>query len=111
MEEGNFLKAWGGIYQLVAWWSENPAKLAGQKDKVLKKEMLIIYLAIWPVGSSVLKKIYLFIWEKQPVQVCYCHTCSHDRMKYCEGALPKYADIQMQFPLPDILILILKLQI
>jgi hypothetical protein len=25
--------------------------------------------------------------------------------------LPKYADIQMQFPLPDILILILKLQI
>ncbi|CAL5070835.1 unnamed protein product [Urochloa decumbens] len=54
MEEGNFLKAWGGISslqfvlpvtwsygkkygitlnQLAAWWSENPAKLAGQKNK------------------------------------------------------------------------------
>ncbi|CAM0901764.1 unnamed protein product [Alopecurus aequalis] len=54
MEEGNFLKAWGGISslqfvlpitwshgkkygitlnQLVSWWSEKPAELAGQKNK------------------------------------------------------------------------------
>ncbi|TVU16624.1 hypothetical protein EJB05_40197 [Eragrostis curvula] len=54
MEEGNFLKAWGGIAslqfvlpvtwtfgqkygitlnQLASWWSEKPAKLAGQKNK------------------------------------------------------------------------------
>ncbi|CAD6261703.1 unnamed protein product [Miscanthus lutarioriparius] len=54
MEEGNFLRAWGGISslqfvlpvtwsygrkygitlnQLASWWSEKPAKLAGQKNK------------------------------------------------------------------------------
>ncbi|KAM0889628.1 hypothetical protein ACQ4PT_027579 [Festuca glaucescens] len=54
MEEGNFMKAWGGISslqfvlpvtwshgkkygitlnQLVSWWSEKPAELAGQKNK------------------------------------------------------------------------------
>lgn len=54
-DEGNFLKAWGGISslqfvlpvswsygrqygvtlnQLASWWSERPAKLAGQEMKV-----------------------------------------------------------------------------
>ncbi|VAH39002.1 unnamed protein product [Triticum turgidum subsp. durum] len=54
MEEGNFMKAWGGISslqfvlpvtwshgkkygitlnQLASWWSEKPAELAGQKNK------------------------------------------------------------------------------
>jgi hypothetical protein len=50
MEEGNFLKAWGGIYQLVAWWSENPAKLAGQKGQGTEKgnaDYIFGHLACW----------------------------------------------------------------
>lgn len=42
------------LNQLVAWWSENPAKLAGQKDKVPKKEMLIIYFITIKISSVAL---------------------------------------------------------
>ncbi|KAL5730267.1 allantoinase [Ranunculus cassubicifolius] len=84
--EGNFLKAWGGISslqyvlpvtwsygkkygitlnQFASWWSERPAKLAGQELKILLYGNLILNLNSMKIIPHIIRiPVSLHIWEQ-----------------------------------------------